>query len=218
MDFVQFCGWMGAVFTLSALAMRTMLPLRIAALAANVFFFLFGWLIGSDPTWVLHLVLLPFNSWRLFEILRMRRSARNARASDHPLDWIKPLVKPVPIPAGAYVFQKGDAPDRIYYLSSGRVRLEEIDVPLDAGELFGEIAFFTEAHERTLSARAETDCEILALDERDFLTLYYQNPAFGLYIVRLIAKRLMEGVAKHPYAYLPARMASPGTADRIGAS
>lgn len=202
MDLVQLAGWIAAAFTVAAYSMRTMLPLRLAGIGANVFFLVFGWFAASPQVFVLHAILLPCNLWRLFEIVRMRRRARSARSTDHPLDWIRPLVKPVTLAPGSHVFRKGDPPDHLYYLVNGTVHLEEIDVRLGAGELFGEIAFFTEAKERTLSARAEGPCEILALDERDFLKLYYQNPAFGLYIVRLVARRLLDGAAINANAYV----------------
>jgi CRP-like cAMP-binding protein len=86
---------------------------------------------------------------------------------------------------------------------SGRVRLVEADLVVGPGELLGEIAFFSEAKERTLTAVCDTRCEIVSVDERAFMQLYHQNPAFGMYVVRLVARRLLDGMAKAPAAYLP---------------
>jgi hypothetical protein len=32
---------------------------------------------------------------------------------------------------------------------------------------------------------------------------YGQNPAFGMYVVRLVARRLLDGMSRNPAAYLP---------------
>jgi CRP/FNR family cyclic AMP-dependent transcriptional regulator len=103
------------------------------------------------------------------------------------------------------VFCKGDRPDNLYYLDRGEVLLEEIDVTLRDGDIFGEIAFFTEAKERTVSARCIGECRIVAIDEARFMSLFYQNPAFGFAVVQLISKRLMEGIETRPDAYVAIR-------------
>ena len=35
------------------------------------------------------------------------------------------------------------------------------------------------------------------------MSLYFQNPAFGMYIVKLISRRLLDGMTKVPDAYKP---------------
>ena len=87
MDYVQFAGWVAASFTVATYLMRTMLPLRISGICANLCFLFFGWSTGNLQVFVLHAILFPCNLWRLSEIFRMRRRARATRASDHPLDF-----------------------------------------------------------------------------------------------------------------------------------
>ena len=41
--FVDLCGFIAAAMTLMTFAQRTMLPMRVTALLANVFFILYGW-------------------------------------------------------------------------------------------------------------------------------------------------------------------------------
>jgi CRP-like cAMP-binding protein len=117
--------------------------------------------------------------------------------------WIAQLLPARPYSDGTVIFRKGDAPDNLYYVVTGRVRLVEADVTLQGGELLGEIAFFSDAKERTLTAVCDGPCEIVAIDERAFMQLYNQNPAFGMYVVRLVARRLLDGMARNPLAYLP---------------
>lgn len=203
MDIGTIAGWLAAGFTLTAFSSRTMIPLRLSALCASACFIVFGTLSGAYPVLALHCVLLPFNAWRLYEIMALDRAASEARKGRLPLDWIRHVVRPQVLRDGAYIFRKGDPPDTIYYLSKGQIELEELGITLSEGEIFGEIAFFTNAHERTLSARAVGDCEVLVIGERDFMRLYGQNPAFSMYIMRLVAGRLLDGIERDHTAYVP---------------
>jgi hypothetical protein len=200
---VELLGWLAAGLTLLAFSMRTMLPLRVSAILSNVFFISYAGLGGLDPVLVLHVILLPFNIWRLAEILKTRRSVARARRGSLDPAWLKGMsTARKTYPSGAIVFQKGDRPDYIYYVLSGRVGLERVEVELGPGDVFGEIAFFTDARARTLTARCLEPCELLALDEAAFTRLHYQDPAFGLYLMRLITQRLMDGMGRTPNPYL----------------
>jgi hypothetical protein len=200
---VELLGWAAAAFTLLAFSMRTMLPLRMAAIASNIFFIGYGALGGLTPVFVLHVLLLPFNVLRLVELVRTRRAIERARKGAIDPRWLRNLsTARKAVAKGGVVFQKGDPPDFIYYVLSGRVGLEGVDVVLGPGEVFGEIAFFTDARARTLTARCLEECELLALDEAAFTRLHYQDPAFGLYLMRLITQRLMDGMGRVPNPYL----------------
>jgi len=203
MSLVDIVGWVAALFTLAAYSMRTMVPLRIAALGSNLSFIVFGALDATLPILVLHLVLLPFNGYRLWELLRGVRTVRAARGKEPDFSWLRDVATPAAYKGGTHVFRKGDPPGHLYYIDSGEVLLEEIGVTLGPHDIFGEIAFFTDARERTVSARCVGDCRILVIDEARFLTLYHQNPTFGFAIVQLIVKRLLDGIEKRPEAYLP---------------
>ncbi len=204
MHWVEIVGWIAAALTLTAYGMRTMLPLRIMAISANVFFMTYGFLTEIYPTFVLHLILLPFNGYRLWEILKTKQSLAEIRGGGDPLEKLEPLLSTTSHPAGSYIFQKGDAVDSLFLIRNGRVLLEEIDVELSAGDILGEIAFFTEERQRTLSARCVDQCDIALIDEAAFLRLYYQEPSFGLYVMKLATRRLLDGLKRSPEAYLPA--------------
>ena len=203
MPWFEFLGWAAAVLTLLAYSMRTMLPLRIIAIGANVLFITYSLFAEVYPTLMLHLVLLPFNIYRLAEILRMTNRVRAARTGEFDVRWIAQLLPARSYADGDVLFRKGDRPDYLYYLEAGQVRLAETDVVLKPGEVFGEIAFFSDAKERTLSAVCDGPCRIVRINESAFMRLYYQNPAFGMYIVRLISRRLLDGMSKTPDAYRP---------------
>lgn len=192
MPWIELVGWIAAAFTLTAYSMRTMLPLRVAAIGANVFFIAYSALSGIYPTLVLHCILLPFNGYRLFEIFQMTKRIREARVDVVNFGWIQRVVAPRKFADKQLLFRKGDRPDNLYYIVSGTIRLPEAGLSVGAGEFVGEIAFFTDQKQRTLSAICDGPCEIVPINERTFMELYYQNPAFGMYIARLIARRLLE--------------------------
>lgn len=183
--------------------MKTMLPLRVSGACANLCFIAYGANAGILPVLVLHVALLPFNLCRLAELLLLRRRTGEARKGNLPLDWISDLVRLKEFPDKELIFRKGAPPDNLYYLESGRVLLEEFGIELGAGEIFGEIAFFSTAKERTLTARCLAPCRIATIGERQFTDLHYRDPAFALYVVQLVARRLLQGVTDHPEAYRP---------------
>lgn len=82
------------------------------------------------------------------------------------------------------------------------MELPEVGRRLQAGEMFGEIAFFAPDRRRSASARCVTPCQLMLIDEDTFRQLAYQNPDFGLEVVRLIAGRLSADVrrlqGRHP--------------------
>lgn len=73
MEPADLLGWVAVLFTLTAFSMRTMLPLRIAAIGANVCFIGFGYLEGTLPILTLHVILLPCNVMRLRQIVLAKR-------------------------------------------------------------------------------------------------------------------------------------------------
>jgi hypothetical protein len=60
--------WLGYAASLAVLAtflMRTMRPLRMIAILSNILFVAYGYIDHIEPVFLLHLVLLPINLWRL---------------------------------------------------------------------------------------------------------------------------------------------------------
>ena len=78
---IEAIGWFGAALTLTAYSSKTMLPLRSAAIFANVAFIAYGALVPVWPQLALHCALLPLNGWRLYQMARLTRRARAAPAT-----------------------------------------------------------------------------------------------------------------------------------------
>lgn len=63
-------GWAAAGLTLLAFSCNNLLRLRYTALAANAAFIAYGVTAQLWPVVVLHTVLVPINSWRLWQARR----------------------------------------------------------------------------------------------------------------------------------------------------
>lgn len=63
-------GYLASGLVLTAFCLRSMIPLRIAALCSNIAFIAYGLGLGLAPVWLLHSLLLPINCWRLWQLTR----------------------------------------------------------------------------------------------------------------------------------------------------
>ena len=61
-------GFLAAGLVITAFCMKDILHLRIVAVASNVAFLAYGVALGLIPVWLLHLVLLPVNLVRLWQV------------------------------------------------------------------------------------------------------------------------------------------------------
>ena len=181
-----------AALVLVSSFVKTMIPLRCLAVGGNLGFLVYGAIHPSVVMMLLHGALLPVNIYRAMEMIRLTRRVRAATAAgDLSGIWLKPYMRRKRLKAGDVLFRKGDVADHLYFLVEGRIEFVEIGEGMDAGRLFGEIAFFAPDKRRTLTACCTTDCTVLRIDEATFQQLYFQNPAFGFQVVTLVAGRLM---------------------------
>ena len=106
-------------------------------------------------------------------------------------DWLLPHMSHRRVPRNTILFNKGDPGAELCYLQRGSIRLEEIGVELNSGAVFGEIGIFSPCHERTCTAKCVSDVDLFTLTSDQVKRLYLLNPQFALFVVHLIAKRLM---------------------------
>jgi CRP/FNR family cyclic AMP-dependent transcriptional regulator len=69
MQMLDYFGYVAAALVLLTFCMRSMRPLRIAALCSNIAFLVYGLGLGLAPVVALHLALLPINAFRLCQTL-----------------------------------------------------------------------------------------------------------------------------------------------------
>lgn len=180
-----------ALLVIVSTFVRTMIPLRWLAVASNIGFIIYGLAYPAPLMVALHSVLLPVNLWRVWQMIQLTQRVARSAADPRQMEiWLRPYMRSKHLKAGEQIFANGELASRMYYLASGEVRLPEVDRTLQAGAMFGEIAFFAPDRKRSSSAHCVTDCTLLSIDEDTFKQLVYQNPDFGLEVVRMIAGRL----------------------------
>ncbi|MBC8339101.1 MAG: cyclic nucleotide-binding domain-containing protein [Rhodospirillales bacterium] len=191
-SYVDMIGYLGGVVTVWGLYQKTMIPLRVGAVCGNVGFLIFGILAGSNPTFVVHALLLPLNAYRMIQMMRLVREMHLSTDEANTLEPLIPFMKREKKKAGAELFAMGDTPDRMILIKSGIILLKEIDVRCHEGEVLGEIAMFTPDGKRTCTAVCETDCELFTLSNEAMAQLFAQNPRFAMFLMRVIVKRLLD--------------------------
>ncbi len=208
-------AYTGNALTVVAFFMRVPIRLRQVMLFANVCFVLAAPELHLWGIFISNAILLPLNAVRLRELLATRRAVRAAmQVTDLSWDWLKPFMTRRHFASGTTIFRKGDHADELFFILAGRVELPEIGVPLETGTLFGEIAFFSPDRLRTYTAVAEEDVTLLSLGGEALISLYERNPEFGLYLVRLITRRLIDDVARAA-APTPRPLPGPAAAERF---
>ena len=189
LDVVQMFGWMETGATLYSTFSRTMIPLRAASVAASVAGGLGAALSGGLAAFIQHAVLLPVHLIRLREMTRLIASVKSASETDLNVEWLEPFMHESSHEKGSIIFAKGDKADAAFLLVEGAIDFVEIGCSLEPGELFGEMAMFTQNGRRTATARCRGHCRVLKISYQEFEQLYFQNPQFGLYLMRLIVRR-----------------------------
>jgi CRP/FNR family transcriptional regulator, cyclic AMP receptor protein len=96
-------------------------------------------------------------------------------------------------PEGDVLFRAGDAPDKLYVIHSGHVDFPELRKRLSAGDVFGEIGLFAPQQVRTVTAVCADDCRLATITGDKVLELYYENPRFGLFLIRLVSGYVRRG-------------------------
>lgn len=192
---VEAVGWLASALTVATYAMNTMIPLRILAIASSVCFAIYASVLQLWPLLAMELLLLPINLYRFWQIISLRGKITASAGSSEDFTVIKTYGKARVLAEDTTVFEKGDPVDSLYYLSSGRIYIEEFDVELRSGDIFGEIAFFTDEAIRTATARCLEHAEVFELDRRQFMRLQFEDPSFGMAIMRTITRRLAVNAA-----------------------
>ena len=187
-------GFAAGILYITSHYMKTMVPLRICEIASNALFVVYGAAYPSWPTLVLYGLLVPLNSLRLYEMLQLIKKVRTASQGDLSMDWLKPFMHKHSFKQGAVLFKKGDHADEMFYIVSGRCRIVELGLELSAGHMVGELGFLTPEHRRTQTVECIDDVEMLTITYDKVRELYFQNPSFGFFLLRLVSERLLQNV------------------------
>ena len=195
---IVIAAWVAALLVFSSFFMKTMIPLRVVAITSNVAFSTYA-LLGLKygifgrvyPILVLHSSLLPLNVLRLRQVKRLINAVNKASKSE-TLEYLIPYMRSERHSRGETLFRKGDAADKMYLIEEGTIFMPELGKRLSDGAVFGEVGLFAPQSIRSLSAVCEEDCALHAITKDKVLELYYENPRFGFFLIRMVSALVHE--------------------------
>ena len=185
-----------SIFVVATSTMRTMIPLRVFGIIANIILITTSTITRNYPTLVLHAVLLPLNAYRLHEMLALVRDVKKSVNSDLSMDWLKPFMTERHFQAGEALFYKHEKAEDMYYIVSGRYRLVESGIELPVGAIVGELGMLSPSNERTQTLECLESGTVLSVSYRQVEELYVQKPEFGFYFLRLASARLFQNIER----------------------
>jgi ABC-type multidrug transport system fused ATPase/permease subunit len=186
----------GAVLYVATLMVRTIVPLRVLGIISMLFFIAYGALAGAVATFLLYLLSLPINIFRLHQMLNLVKKARMSAQGDLSMDWLKPFMTQRKYRAGEVLFRKGDAANEMFYTVTGMFLVKEIGIEIPPGRIMGELGFLSKNNRRTQTVECTENGEVLTITYDKLLEIYFQNPEFGYYFLRLSSDRLMQNIAR----------------------
>jgi len=189
---IDVIGYIASLFVALSFYSKVMIPLRIFGLFSNCFFIMYGGLTHAYPILILHVFLLPMNLYRLYQMKKLLGKVKESATGMCTMDCLVPFMTQRKFQKGDVLFKKGDTSDSMFYIIEGSVHLAETDRMLAKGSSLGEFGVFSPLKERTLTASAAEDSDIGVIAEDKILQLFYQNPAFGFFIIRLVISRYLE--------------------------
>jgi CRP-like cAMP-binding protein len=195
---IVIAAWFAALLVFSSFFMKTMIPLRVVAITSNIAFATYA-LLGLKygifgrvyPILVLHSSLLPLNVLRLRQIKGLINAVNKASRSE-TFESLIPYMRSERHSRGETLFSKGDAADKLYLIEEGSIFMPELGKRLSDGAVFGEVGLFAPQSVRTVSALCEQDCRLHAIAKDRVLELYYENPQFGFFLIRMISALVQE--------------------------
>jgi hypothetical protein len=186
----------GAIFFIATVLMRTIVPLRVSAIVSNVFFISYAVLSNSVTTLFVYVLLLPINVVRLRQMIKLVKRARASAKDDLSMDWLKPFMTRRKYSKNDLLFRKGEPANEMLFIVTGNFLVKEIGIELSAGRMMGELGFLSPGNRRTQTVECIENGEVLTITYDKLLEVYFQNPQFGYYFLRLSSERLLRDVAR----------------------
>lgn len=186
----------GAALYVATLMVRTIVPLRVIGIISMLFFVGYGAVAGAVTTLLLYMLSLPINVVRLRQMLSLIKKARISAQGDLSMDWLRPYMSPRKYRSGDELFRKGDEAREMFLTVTGKFLVTEINIELPPGRFMGELGFVVPGNRRTQTIKCTEDGEVLTITYDKLLELYFQNPEFGYYFLRLTSERLLQNITR----------------------
>ena len=189
-------GITGAFLHIASMAMRTTVPLRITGIASASFLLVAAILSGGPQGVIIYGLLIPLHSFRLYQMFKLIKKAQVSAQGDLSLDWLKPFMTRRKYRKNDVLFRKGDPAKEMLFFVTGKFLVKEMGIELPAGSIAGELGFLSPSNRRTQSVECVEDGDAMTITYDKLLELYFENPEFGYYFLRLSSERLMQNVAR----------------------
>lgn len=129
----------------------------------------------------------------------LRHSVIFSRLNDDEIISLSRLAVERGLATGEFVFWDGDAPDWLYLVAAGRIKVlkysstgrEFIIAFFGPGEMFGEVAVF-ENKPYPASAQAAEDTRVVGIKREEFLAFLSAHPEVALKIINVLGGRLRD--------------------------
>ena len=112
------------------------------------------------------------------------------------MDWLKPFMTKRTYKKGTVLFRKNERAYEMFYVVSGKFLVSEIGVTIPAGQEFGELGLLAPENRRTSSVECVETGVVLTITYDKVQGLYFQNPTFGFYFLRLTTERLLQNITR----------------------
>jgi CRP-like cAMP-binding protein len=133
------------------------------------------------------------------------------------LERLNSYAVPQTVKRGTTIFARGDPGNRLFALCSGTVKIsapspggrDAVFNLITDGAIFGEIAVL-DGLARTADATAITDCSLMTIERRHFISLVHERPDFALKLIQILCGRLRhttEQLEDVMFLDLPSRLA-----------
>ena len=97
---------------------------------------------------------------------------------------------------GDVLFHKGDVANAMYYTVTGKFLVKEFNVELPPGRVMGELGFLAPDNKRTATVECIEDGQVLFIIYDKVRELYFQDPDFGFYLLKLTSERLLQNISR----------------------
>lgn len=193
---VDALGVFAVACVIVAFSLTRMIPLRIFGMLSNTVTISYGVLTHNPILVVEGIILFPLNGWRLVQMVTLVKKAEKASRMDLSMDWLRPYGHVISYEAGDIVFRKNDEAHDMFCIERGRFMLIELGIELKPGAIVGEMGLLAPEQRRTQGLKCVESGAMLRVSYQHLMQLYYQNPKFGFYLLRLVSQRLMENANK----------------------
>lgn len=183
-----------SIFVVATTTMRTMIPLRVFGILANVVLFVTAIPAHNYLVMLVQAAMFAVNSYRLHQMLQLVRDVKKSVNSDLSMEWLKPFMTERNCTTGEMLFYKDEKAEDMLYIVSGKYKLVESGIVLPVGAIVGELGMLSPSNARTQSLECVEAGLVLSVSYSKVEELYVQNPAFGFYFLRLSSARLFQNL------------------------